>query len=278
MAGVGSRTGGRIAGEVTALMRSTRLSTRLSALPPVVALAVLALATPAAAIVLPVEARLTIEVGAVQPIVFDGAGVATVNGSGGGASIASLALGGGVVGGDPVLVPITDPGAMPISGLLGTVGNLPGTLATGGGALGGLVPLSGVLKVCLFGSGACSAPMANLSVPLSAVGGGGAGWVEGPVHLTVFGAPWTTGTAAIGSITRMGFAMGPASASGSTAQSGGRLQLVTPISVTTNIGASAIVPAFATLTLHFVPEPVTSVLLAGGVAALAAAGARRGRR
>lgn len=260
------------------LMLSTLSLRFLSAPASVIALAVLVLATPAAAVVLPVAARLTLEVGAVLPITFESTGFATVNGSGGGASISSLALAGGVVGGGPVLVPVSDPGAAPITGLLGTAGNQPGTLATGGGALGGLLPLSGVLKVCLFGLGTCSSPMANLSVPLSVVGGAGAAWVEGPVNLTVFGAPWTSGTAAIGAITRMGFAMGPASAAGSTAQTGGRLQLVTPISVTTNIGASAVVPAFATLTLHFVPEPATLAMLGGGIVALAAAGARRARR
>lgn len=53
------------------------------------------------------------------------------------------------------------------------------------------------------------------------------------------------------------------------------LQLVTPISITTNIGSSPIIPAFATLTLHFVPEPTTLLLAVGGFAVLAALGRRR---
>ena len=164
-------------------------------------------------------------------------------------------LGPNAIGGT-AFASITDPGALPITGLLATVGNAPGTLVpSGGGSLGGSLPLAGAVRVCLFGQGACDSPAANLSVPLTPIGSGGHATVAAVVNLTVFGAPWTSGTAAIGSITRMGSAMGPASATGSTAQVGGRLQLVTPISITTNIGASVVLPAFAILTLHFVPEP-----------------------
>ena len=118
----------------------------------------LALATPAAAIVLPVAARLTIEVATLPPIVFDSTGFATVNGSGGGVSIASLALGPNAIGGT-ASVSITDPGALPITGLLATVGNAPGTLvASGGGSLGGSLPLAGAVRICIFGQGGCDSP------------------------------------------------------------------------------------------------------------------------
>lgn len=230
---------------------------------------------PARAIVLPVEARMTIEIAQLTPVVFDSTGSAVVNGSGGGLSLSSLALGAGVLGGGPLLVPVTDPAAAPITGFVADVSNDAGTFGTGGGGLGGVMPLVGEVRICFFGLGSCASPLANLSVPLGAIGAGGADWSSGPVNLTVFGAPWTSGTAAVGVITRMGFAMGPASASGSTAQAGGRVQLVTPIYVTTNIGASAVVPAFATLTLHFVPEPASLACLAVGIAMLGWAGARR---
>lgn len=236
----------------------------------------LALTAPAAAIVLPVAVRLTIEVGTIAPLVFESTGFATVNGSGGGVSVASLALGANAIGGT-TLVPITDPGADPITGVRATVGNAPGTLVSSGGSLGGVLPLAGVVKVCIFGQGGCDSPAANLSVPLTPIGAGGLATAMGVVNVSVFGAPWTAGTAAVGTTTRMGYALGPASATGSTAQVGGRLQLVTPIYVSTNIGASVSLPAFATLTLHFVPEPTTLALLAAGVGGLGWRGARRSR-
>jgi hypothetical protein len=169
--------------------------------------------------------------------------------------------------------PITDPGAFPIAGVELTVHNGPGNFADGGGTLGGVMPLPGVAKLCLFGP--CSAPVANYNVPLSAVGQGGYQHISGAVNLTVIGAPWTTGTAAVGTITRMGSAHGPASATSSTAVPSGNLTLVTPVFISTEIGASAILPAFGILTMHFVPEPATLGLLAGGIVLLGTVGRAR---
>ena len=50
---------------------------------------------------------------------------------------------------------------------------------------------------------------------------------------------------------------------------------MTPTLISTNIGASAVIPSFATLTLTFVPEPGTLLLLASGVAGLAVLGRKR---
>ena len=93
--------------------------------------------------------------------------------------------------------------------------------------------------------------MANLTVPLTPIGAGGLASETGALNITVFGAPWTTGTVAIG---------------------------VTPIRIRTNSGVDDPVPGFMTLTLHFVPEPTTLVLLGTGIAALAMAGQRRAQR
>ncbi|RIL02024.1 MAG: hypothetical protein DCC71_16880 [Proteobacteria bacterium] len=132
----------------------------------------------------------------------------------------------------------------------------------------------GVAKVCLFGD--CDAdPVANLSVPISVLGQGGSAAVTGPVNLTVVGAPWTTATVAIGSLTAKGFARGPQGQTSSTLQPSGTIRLVTPVFISTNIGTSAVVPAFGFLTLHFVPEPGTLVLVGAGLAVLVRAGARR---
>jgi hypothetical protein len=76
-----------------------------------------------------------------------------------------------------------------------------------------------------------------------------------------------------------GFAHGPASLTSSTAQTSGVLQLVTASKVYTSLsGAFPEVPLTAVLTVHFVPEPGTLLMLGGGVAALAAAARRRSLR
>jgi len=82
----------------------------------------------------------------------------------------------------------------------------------------------------------------------------------------------------VGTLTRMGFARGPASNTSSTALTSGTVQLVTPIFVSTNIPASPVIGAFGVLNLHFVPEPGTLALLLFGIAGCAALGKRRGER
>jgi hypothetical protein len=203
-----------------------------------------------------------------------GSGTAVANGSGGGAHLDSLALAGGEFDGSP-LVPVTDPAVFPIYGLVFDASNAAGafTAISGGPPGGGVMPLGGSAKVCLFGF--CESAVANMIVPLEVVGAGGFEHVTGSVNMTVIGAPWTVGTANAGTISGMGFAHGPATLTSSTAQASGALQLVTPIQIYTNISAMPATYAIATLTLHFVPEPGTIVLLGAGIVSLAASGRRR---
>ncbi len=170
-------------------------------------------------------------------------------------------------------VPVTDPAAFPIAGLFmkgatNGVGNFTGVDAIGGGAMA----IKGVAEICLFA--ACAGPPANVSVPFTTAGVNGVGLggtpiaVVGLVNVTVPGNIWTTGVATANSST------GLVSVSGSPL-SGGHIKLVSPVTISTNIGASAQLPMFAVMELTFIPEPGTLLLLASGVAGLAIVGRKR---
>ena len=226
----------------------------------------------ASAVALQYTGSLEIAISELAPIAFTGGGTALVNDSGGAGHLTALHRDAGDVGISGFVLPITDPAAAPISGIQATAANGAGAFAgNGGGGFGGVMPISGAAKVCLFG--ACSAPLANLTVPLSVVGAGGSAFVKGAVNITVIGAPWTTGTVSVGTVTAMG-GVTPLSNTGAPS---GVLTLVTPIFISTNLGASAVLPAFATFSLHFVPEPGTLMLLGSGIAGLVAFGRSRAR-
>jgi hypothetical protein len=214
----------------------------------------------------------SISLAGLAPIAIPGAGTAIVNGSGPGGHLTGLTVPASPFGVTGFVLPVTDPAAFPIAGVQVTAHNATGVFGgVGGGGFGGSMPINGVSKVCLFGP--CSAAVSNLVVPLSVVGAGGAAIVTGAVNLTVIGAPWTTGTAAVGTITQMG-GVSPLSNTGAPS---GAITLVTPIFISTNIGASAVLPGFGFLSLHFVPEPGTLMLLGSGIAGLVAFGRSRAR-
>jgi hypothetical protein len=167
----------------------------------------------------------------------------------------------------------------PIDGLFGTFGIIENdwtglhTFArTAGGNVRGTVPLGGVVRVCLFSPTGCpGSPTGDVFIPLfSFVGStfpilnGAVGWRGtwtsdgGFPNLTVRGAPWTDGTAEVGTISAMGFAMGPALQQGSTVRDGGRLNLVTPIFISSSIPAysySTVLHGIATLDITFTADP-----------------------
>ena len=213
------------------------------------------LANGAGAATLPFTGRLALSIATLEPISIAGAGFATVEGRAGDSDhLAKLDLEASRFGATGLIVPVTDPNAAPILGVVATVHNAAGGFRESSGNFGGTLPILGVAKVCLFGS--CTAtPLANLSVPISVVGRGGSAYASGPVNVTVQGAPWTTGTVFVGASTAMGSARGPASGTTSTLNPSGAIRLVTPIFISTNLGGSAVIPAFAVLALHFVPEP-----------------------
>lgn len=219
---------------------------------------------------------LQIQITTLPPAIVPGTADVTVNGSGGGAHLQSLDLVGGTFATTGFLIPVTDPQASPIGGVQVTAMNGAGSFAVGTSGLEGPMPIVGTAKVCLFG--ACSSAVQNLTVPLSPIGIGGSAFVNASVRITVVGAPWTTGTAAVGTITQMGEAHGPVSATSTTAADQGHVRLVTPIFISTNIPASAVVPAFGFVDLDLVPEPMGALLLKGaGIAGLVLLGRSRRR-
>lgn len=242
-----------------------------------------------------------LEIGTLPPVGVTGTGVATVNGSGGLGHLTTIALNGGITGGD--VVPITDP-IVTVGGIVsvqatGTLGA--GTLAPVSGAIQSTLPsltqstlpVRGEARLCLYAVG-CGAA---LTLPLTS-GSGSKGWGvgglitaggAGNIRVSVVAAPWTVKTQQVtnrtdnGGLTfptSKGFAHGPASGTSSTALTGALVQFVTPLQVTTIgiPGNNDKIALFGRLTLHFIPEPTLLVMLGVGAAGLAVLGRRRLRR
>lgn len=178
----------------------------------------------------------------------------------------------------------------PISGFLGSTAT----------SFNGVVPVRGLVKLCLF-STVCNlfaainltTMTANATAPIG-IGIGGLLTVTilgGLNRLSIEGKPWQLKTGTVIDhittpvnlqqtfidITFMGFAHGPDSFTTSTADVGGVVQLVSPTQVRTDLalGSNAKVGAGQRLFIRFIPEPGMLLLIGSGVAGLALLGRRR---
>ncbi len=248
---------------------------------------------------LPWSGTFSLEFGTVPPIVAQGGGVATLNGSSTVGHLQTLRLAGGIT--NATTIPITDPAAAPVVSLRATASLGTGTFSgiSGGPPLppaGNVLPVRGLLRICLALPG-CSG---YLPVPLTVNGLKGVGigsritvntFAAGGVKISLDASPWTLGVASVtgiptpsggtSTVTAMGFVHGPASGTSTTASTAGSgaIRLVTPVRVTTTLGApNDILALMGTLTVHFVPEPGLLLLMGSGIAGLAVIGRHRIRR
>lgn len=218
------------------------------------------------------------------PVVLTGGGVATVNA---GLRLESLALDGGITG--TAAVPITDPEVTAVGFIAieatpslgaGTLSPFWPTAPASQPQLGNAaLPVSGHARACYIFAACTSFLGLDLTASSGATGVGVGGTLTGggfgTLRVSVDAAPWTIRTASVsvptsagGSIAvpDFGWRHGPVSFTGTTLLTGGELQLVTPIQVTSNDGD--VLTGFGRLQVRFVPEPDVRLLLSVGLLGL----------
>jgi hypothetical protein len=257
-----------------------------------VACLAIGLAGSARAATLDFTGTLSLQIATLPAFVVPGAGTAQVSRDGSFHLLAFL-LPGGTFGPITTSLPVTAVSELP-SVRLTLAGNLTGLFGgiSGGPPGGGAMGLQGLAKICLPFA---SCDWSYVPLPLTSTAGGagfgigGTRIIPGAVAITMQDAPWTIGqptmtihtpnsTITIPALPG-GFAHGPASLASSTARPSGVVQLVTVSKVYTALaGSFPELPLIGVVTLHFVPEPGTVLLLGSGVAGLAVLGRRKRKR
>jgi hypothetical protein len=220
------------------------------------------------------SASISIPLGYFSPITATGVGTSVGLG-------ATATLGSNVLQGTVVATGYTS--APPISQVILTLTqHAAGSFNPGagpGGGLGGAMTLGGAAKMKGY-----SGQVTLVAVPLSPVGqpGGFATWTgAGPLTtVRAYGTGWTTGvqTVMAPATTVSGGTTTPTTVTATgadlrTASGAGTLVLISPLFVRTNLAGD--IPHFATLTLNYVPEPSTLLLVGMGIAGLALRGRLR---
>jgi len=199
---------------------------------------------------------------AAGPIELTGAGIADASGGG-------FTLPAGAITGSFATDPVLGPG-YPIVSQQGALTSVLGSFGPSGGDVVGSMGFTGSWQWGLFGP----PPAFFVDLPIGPLGVGGSETrstvlPSGTITYRMDGATWTTGSASVSTpgvtdpLVAVGF-------DGRDASGVGEIRLVSPLLVDpVSLGVTAAEPAgFATLVLHFVPEPATLLLLSSGIAGL----------
>ncbi len=191
----------------------------------------------------------------------------------------SASLGAGTAFNGAVTTSIPTSAAPPLTAIqVFVTKNAGGTFVPNPTDLGGNLLFNGTANVYGIG-GFTTGGGPLLSIPLNLGTPNTVYQASGGVAITVVSGSWTAGTAAVTGVTttsptsNMTNPAGTATAMGSnglTPGGAGTLVLVSPVKVVSSIAGNF--AAFGTLTLNYVPEPGTLLLLVAGIAGIAVLG------